>query len=100
MEERRTGGQEDLRTEGQKERTTEQQGDRTTGGQKDRTGGTMHWLTCITIDVNVLHPAVILLQLIIIQLFEELSCHRYFFGLFFLIAPKGRKRLLINTKAY
>ena len=37
---------------------------RRTKGQENRTGGTIHWLTCIPIDVNVLHPAVIVLQLI------------------------------------
>ena len=49
----RTGGQEDRTTGGQEEK-----------GQENRTGGTIHWLTCIPIDVNVLHPAVIVLQLI------------------------------------
>ena len=29
-----------------------------TGQQEDRIGGTIHWLTIITIDVHVIHPAV------------------------------------------
>ena len=40
---------------------TGQQAVRRTKGQENRTGGTVHWLTCIPIDVNVLHPAVIVL---------------------------------------
>ena len=37
---------------------------RRTKGQENRTGGRIHWLTFIPIDVNVLHLAVIVLQLI------------------------------------
>ena len=37
---------------------------RRTKRQEDRTGGTIHWLIRIPIDVHVLHPAVIVLQLI------------------------------------
>ena len=50
------GGHEDMRTG--------QQVVRRTKGQENMTGGTIHWLTCIPFDVNVLHPAVIVLQLI------------------------------------
>ena len=46
---------------------TGEHGDRRTGGQKDRTVGTIHWLTCISIAAHVLHYAVTVLQLIIIQ---------------------------------
>ena len=62
---RRTGGQED----------------RGRGGQEDRTGGTIHWLTCIAIDVPVLHPAVILLQLILTKISKKIfstNCFYYF----------------------
>ena len=52
-------GQGDRRTEGQK--------DRRTGGQEDTTCWTIRWLTCITIDVHVLHPAVIMFQGIFTQ---------------------------------
>ena len=43
---------------------TEQQVVSRTEGQEDRRDETIHWLTRIPIDVHVVHPAVIVLQLI------------------------------------
>ena len=43
---------------------TGQQMVRRTKGKKNRTVATIQWLTCIPIDVNVLDPNVIVLQLI------------------------------------
>ena len=62
QEERRTGGREENRVCGQEGMRTGQQGDRWSGGPKDRR--TIYWLTLIPIDVHVLHPTVIVLQLI------------------------------------
>ena len=45
---------------GHEDRRTGKQVIRKTKGPENRTGGTIHWL----IDVNVLYPAVIVLQLI------------------------------------
>ena len=56
------GGHEYRRTGGQEGRRTGQQVVRKTKGQDNRTGGIIHRLTCISIDVNVLHPAIIVLQ--------------------------------------
>ena len=68
----RTGGQEDRRTGGQEDRWIGGQEDWRTGEQEDRTGGTIQLLTIITIDVHVLHPTDIVLQLIILQIFIKL----------------------------
>ena len=58
------GGKEGKRTGGRENRMTGQKVVRRTNGQKDRTRGTIHWPTHISIDVDVLHPAIIVLQLI------------------------------------
>ena len=46
------------------DRRTGQQVVRRTKGRENWTGGTIHWLIWIPIDVNVLHPDVIVLQVI------------------------------------
>ena len=66
---RRIGGQRDRKTAGQDNRRKGGQEDseirgQGAGGQKDRTGGTVPWLTQITINVIELPPAVKILQLI------------------------------------
>ena len=49
---------------GHENRSPGQQVVRMPKGQENRTSETIHWLTCIHIDVDVLHLAVIMLQLI------------------------------------
>ena len=81
-----TGGQEDNMT-----REQETQGDTRTGGQEDRTCGTIHWLTCIPIDVHVLHPAALLLKLLITQISKKFHLTNYFNHFFLSNCGKGEK---------
>ena len=77
----RTGGQED----------------RKKGGQENKAGGTIHRLTHITIDVCVLHPALILLQLIINKILKKyLSINSYYY--FVSKCSKSKKKIVPETQ--
>ena len=78
----RTGGQED----------------RKKGGQENRAGGTIHRLTCITIDVHALHTAVILLQLIITKILRKYLSILSFYILYHIAQKVEIKSSSINLK--